>query len=90
MNKFLGYTLVGLVKAVNKSNSEISHAYEVRVQNVIGRQETKIAQIQEVDRDYGRLRMKESQFAKISNGYCQFITEEEFHQLWLNSDQKVS
>ncbi len=78
---FKGYTLIKLNKAVGNPNVETICDYDVTIVDVLGRKQDKVVKLNQIERDFGKLRMNGNRCAKLAGGEVTVISEQEFERL---------
>jgi hypothetical protein len=78
---FKGYQLIKLNKAIGNENTETMCDYHVTTVDVLGRKTDKVLKLNQIERDFGKLRMNGNRCAKVVSGYTELITEQEFERL---------
>ena len=80
MNKFIGFSLIRLNKAVGLSHDITTHSeYDVTIHNVFGKAINQVMKIHKIDADWCKLRMLTNEkWAVLKNGMCYSISEEEY------------
>jgi hypothetical protein len=80
--KFKGFSLIKLVKAINwrKELDTLGYSYEVIIHDAFGRVKITEMKLNEIEKDWCKLRMTGDRFAISISGTVKSISEEEYNK----------
>lgn len=91
--KFLGFALIELNKATGSTDVETARTYDVTVYDKFGRVSKSNKKLNEIEQDWGKLRMTDLRHAVLDGSEARMLSEEEFDELlieWISRKEKTA